>query len=360
MVSNSVSGVRRGANPAWTVWLVVALVLGGAAGAEAARQFEGEVIRLQVWGGPEGEMVQKHAVKPFEEATGAKVITEFGYTSASVAKLRAQKNDPQLDLVMFDDIGVVTAEREGLLEPLDLKKIPNAADIPGKFVFGDKGIGMYVYLNALAYSKQALKEPPKSWRVIWDPKYTGKVILPAIDATSIFKILIMASLLNGGDQKNMEPGFAAMARLKPNIHSLEKNTAVIAENLRNGEASIAAWQVAIMKPYIDQGYPIGVTIQLEEGIFGTPGCVSIVKGYKAKRPVLEAFINRVLSPEAQAGFARDFWHSPTNRKVAIPRELQNVSLPAEGSSVKLVPVDLDHFYQNKAQWLDRLSKTLLQ
>jgi putative spermidine/putrescine transport system substrate-binding protein len=339
---------------------IAALVLGSPGIARPARPFEGEVIRVQVWGGPEGEMIQKHVAKSFEETTGAKVVLEFGYTSASVAKLRAQKNDPQLDLVLFDDIGVITAGREGLLDSLDYAKIPNAADIPKKYVFDDKGIGLYVYLNALAYSKEAVKEPPRSWRVLWEPRYKGKVILPAIDATSIFKILIMASLLNGGDQKNMEPGFAAMARLKPNIHSLEKNTAVIAENLRTGEAAIAAWQVAIMKPYVDQGYPVGVTIQLEEGIFGTPGCVSIVKGHKAKRATLEAFINRVLSPEAQAGYMRDFWHSPTNRKVSVPREFQHVALPPEGSPVKLVPVDLDHFYQARGQWLDRLNKTLLQ
>lgn len=345
---------------AWPIGVLIALILGPGAVAEAARPFEGEVIRLQVWGGPEGEMVQKHITKPFEDATGAKVLVESGWTSAAVAKLRAQKNDPQLDVVMFDDIGVVTAGREGLLEPLDLQKIPNAASVPGRFVFDGKGIGFYIYVNALAYNKAILKDPPKSWRVLWDPRFGKKVILPSIDSTSINKVLIMAALLNGGSQTNIDPGFAAMERLKPNIHSLEKNTAVIAENLRSGEAVIAAWQTAIMKPYIEQGFPVAVTIQLEEGIFGTPGCVSIVKGHRAKRAVIEAFINRALSPEAQQGIARDFWHSPTNRQVTVPPELRQVVLPVDGSPVKLVPVDLDQFYQAKPVWLDRLNKALLQ
>lgn len=345
---------------AWVIGLLGVLIIGPGGAAEAARAFEGQVIRLQVWGGPEGEMVQKYIVKPFEEATGAKVLIEEGWTSAAVAKLRAQKNDPQLDVVMFDDIGVITAGREGLLEPLDLQKFPNAADVPNRFVLDGKGVGFYVYLNALTYNKELLKEPPKSWRILWEPRFQKKVILPSIDSTSINKVLIMAALLNGGSQTNMEPGFAAMERLKPNIHSLEKNTAVIAENLRNGEAVLAAWQTAIMKPYIDRGYPIGVTIQLQEGIFGTAGCVAIVKGHRAKRAAIEAFINRALSPEAQEGMARDFWHSPTNRKVTVPPELRNVVLPVEGSPVKLVPVDLDQFYRDKPVWLDRMNKVLLQ
>jgi len=335
------------------------LVLGLPRSASAARPFEGETIHLQVWGGPEGDMVQRYVIAPYETATGAKVIAESGYTSASVAKLRAQKADPKLDVVMFDDIGVVTAGREGLLDPLDLSKIPNAANIPAKFAFQGKGIGFYVYLNALAYSKALVKTAPTSWRVLWDPQFKGKITLPAIDTTSIFKVLIMAAILNGGSQKNIEPGFEAMARLKPNIHSLEKNTAVIAEDLRNGDAAIAAWQPAIMKPYVDRGYPVGVTIQLKEGVFGTPGCVSIVKGHRAKRAAIEAFINQTLNPEAQLEYARNFWHSPTNRKVVVPPELRSVIVPAEGGSTKLVPVDLDNFYENKGKWLERLNKILL-
>ncbi len=351
---------QRRERRAWGIGLLWGLALMAGGVAEAARSFEGEVIRLQQWGGLEGEMIQKHIVTPFEQATGAKVLMESGWTSATVAKLRAQKNDPQLDLVMVDDIGVITAGREGLLDPLDLGKIPNAADVPRGFVFEGKGIGFYVYPNALAYSKDQVKEAPKSWRVLWEPRFQRKIILPSIDSTSINKVLIMAALLNGGSQTNIDPGFAAMGRLKPNIHSLEKNTAVIAENLRNGEVAIAAWQTAIMKGYIERGYPVGVTIQLEEGIFGTPGCVSIVKGHRTKRAVLEAFINRALSPEAQDGIARDFWYSPTNRKVVVPAELRHAVLPAEGSPIKLVPVDLDHFYQVRSTWLDRMNKTLLQ
>lgn len=339
--------------------LAVSLLL-ATAGAEAARPFDGETIRIQMSGGPVQPGVQKYIIKPFEEATGARFVVELGWTAASVAKLRAQKNDPQLDIVMFDDIGVITAAKEGLLEPLDLTRIPNAADVPKDYVFDGKGIGFFIYLNSLAYNRELLKEPPRSWRVLWEPRFRGKVVLPSIDSTSINNILIMAARLNGGSQTNIEPGFEALARLKPNIHSLEKNAAVLAENLRSGEAVLATWQPSVFKPYIEKGYPIATTLQLEEGIFGTPGCVAIVKGHKTKRNVLDAFINRALSAEAQEGILRDLWYSPTNRKVKVPAELRNVVFPVEGRNVQLVPVDVERFYRDKPLWLDRLNKTLLQ
>jgi putative spermidine/putrescine transport system substrate-binding protein len=325
----------------------------------AAGKFDGTTIRLQTWGGVEGEMVRKNVIEPFEKDTGAKVVVEEGWTSASVAKLRAQKNDPQLDVVMFDDIGVVTAAREGLLEPLDFAAIPNAMDIPEKFVFGKDGIGFYVYINSLGYRKAAFPDgPPSSWSVIWEPKYKGKVILPTIDSTSIYKVLMIASFMNGGSQENMDSGFTAMERLKPNVHSLAKNTALIAEALQSGDAAIAAWQVSVLKEYIEKGYPIGVTINLKEGIFGTPGCISIVKGHKAQREAINAFIDRALSPQAQLGIATDFWYSPTSRKVAIPDNLKQVVLPAEGSSVELVKVDLEKFHRDRSAMLERLNKIL--
>jgi putative spermidine/putrescine transport system substrate-binding protein len=166
--------------------------------------------------------------------------------------------------------------------------------------------------------------------------------------------------MNGGNQANMEPGFQAMARLKPNIHSLQKNDPLYAELLNSGEASLGAWMVTNMKEFEDKGYSLGTTIQLQEGIFGSTACVAIVKGHKAKREALDAFVNRALSVQAQQGIAQEFFESPTNRKVRVPNELLRYVLPAEGSPVKLIDYNLEEFYKNKDSLLDKLNKVLLQ
>jgi putative spermidine/putrescine transport system substrate-binding protein len=327
----------------------------------ASERFDGVTIHMQSFGGTYDDLVRRYITDPFEKETGAKVIFENGYTSASIAKLRAQKADPQVDVVMFDDIGVITSSREGLLDPISSDKVPNLRDIPSQFVFEkDKGAGFFVYINSIAYSTKDFKKPPTSWRVLWDPKYKDRVILPALDTSSIYKVLIVASIMNGGSQSNMDPGFKAMEQLKPNIQALQKSESLTAESLRSGNASLAAWQISLMKDYIAKGYPIGVTAQLKEGVFGSPACISIVKGHKAPIEALNDLVNRALSPEAQLGIAKDFWLSPTNRKVKIPDEIKQVVIPAEGSPIKLIPVDLDAFYANRSSLIERLSKVLLQ
>jgi putative spermidine/putrescine transport system substrate-binding protein len=352
---------RRTVVAVFTLALAGALTLAGMEPVPAQQKYAGQTLRLQTWGGQEGAMIRKFVSEPFEKMTGAKVVVEEGWTSASVAKLQAQKADPKMDVVLFDDIGVVQASREGLLDPIDFSKIPNARDIPAEYILEkDKGIGIFRYLVAVAYFTEAFKSPPDSWTVLWDPRLKGKVILPALDGTSIHKILMIAALVHGGSQANVEPGIQALMKLKPNVHSLQKNTGFIAEALRTGDAALVTWQPNQLKEYIEKGYPIRTTVNLKEGIFATPGCASIVKGHNAPTELINTFINIALSPEAQLGFIKDFWQSPTNRKVVLPDEAKRFVQPAEGSAVKNIPVDLEAFHAAKAQNLEKLNKVFLQ
>ena len=88
--------------------------------ADAQRRFDGETLRVQFWAGSEGQTIRSGVVDPFVQKTGAKVVVAEGWTSASIAKLRAEKANPSTSVYLMDDIGVVSTGREGLLEPLDL------------------------------------------------------------------------------------------------------------------------------------------------------------------------------------------------------------------------------------------------
>lgn len=361
-MNRSKAGITRRAWVRGAVFaLAAAAVFGWADASMAQQKFQGQTLRLQTWGGVEGQMVKKYVSDPFEKATGAKVVVEEGWTSVSVAKLQAQKADPKLDVVMFDDIGVVQAGREGLLDSIDVSKVPNAKDVHPQYVIEkDKGLGFYVYLLGVAYNTDAVKEAPTSWTALWDPKLKGKVILPTLDATSIHKFLMIASYAHGGTQANLEPGLKALEKLKPNVHSLQKNTGFIAEALRSNDASVVAWQPNLYKEYMEKSYPIKTTIALKEGIFATPGCVSIVKGHKAPTELAYIFVNHALDAQAQLGIATDFWYSPTNTKVKVPDNLLHVVLAADGTGAKVLPVDLDSFHKEKAANTEKLNKIFLQ
>jgi putative spermidine/putrescine transport system substrate-binding protein len=293
------------------------------AGTRQARagQFDGRTIRVQFWGGSDGLVIRKYIVDPFVKETGARVVVEEGNTSASIAKVRAQKADPQIDVIFLDDVGVFTLQREGVLDRLDLARMSNAADVfPGYVVADGYGIGIFNYITTLIYNS-ARGSAPTSWNDLWDPKFKGKVLSPSITDTQALLFTLMAARLGGGSLDDLAPAWPKLQAFRPQIYSFIENRALNAEALENGEAALAVDIPYYFKPYIDRGYKIAMTTDLKEGYFSITGSAAMVKGGKGDREVAYAFINRALSPEAQAGLGRELWYGPTNPKTQLAPEV---------------------------------------
>ena len=332
-----------------------ALTLGVAAPRIAkAAPFDGQTIRVQFWGGDDGLTIRKYVVDPFEKATGAKVVVEEGGTSQSIAKVRAQKADPQLDVIFCDDIGVFTLARENALDPIDLAKLPNAPDIHPSYVIADKhGIGFFNYITTLLYNYKR-SPAPTSWNDLWRPDLKGKVLVPNIEDTQCLLLTVMAARLAGGGEGDLAKAWPKLAALKPNIHSFITNQALAAETLNSGEAVFAVDIPYYYKPYIDRGYTIAMTTDLKEGFFGITGTCALVKGGKGNRDAAYAFINQALSPAAQAGMARDLWYGPTNLKADIPADIGKYLVHTPEQFAHAIQVDrlklLEHRPEILGKW----------
>ena len=87
--------------------------------------------------------------------------------------------------------------------------------------------------------------PPKSWKDLWDPGYKGKLIIPDINAIGIWEMLIISARLHGGDEGNMDPSFAGLRALKPNVRKFYKSSVDLQQLLEAGEAGIAAVTPAV-------------------------------------------------------------------------------------------------------------------
>jgi putative spermidine/putrescine transport system substrate-binding protein len=327
--------------------------------APSAKRFVGKVLHVHYWSGPEGDNIQKNVTDPFKEETGADVVVDYGYTSGAIAKLRAQKADPQLDVVFMDDIGVITTGPEDLLIKLDFNKIPNAADIDPQFVImNGLGIGFFTYSDSLIYNTDHYKSPPGSWEELWNPDLKGQVGVPPSATSDALKLIIMAARLAGGDQKNVDPAWGKLAQLKPNVHSFIEDYPATAELFKSGEMKIGVIATYLFKDQQDKGYPIKVTFNPKEGFFSTPGCAAIPKGHPGDEELAYLYINKALSAEAQQGMARDLYFGPTNKKVKIddPKIAENVVTPDKFS--KIVPVDLLQLQQVRQDWITKYDQAL--
>jgi putative spermidine/putrescine transport system substrate-binding protein len=330
-------------------------------GAVAAQDkpFSGQTIRVQFWSGPEGDNIQRNVVDPFVEETGAEVIVEYGFTSGSIAKVRAQAADPQLDVVLMDDIGVLTVAPDNLLQTLDLEKIPNAANVDERFIVSDgRGIGFFTYVDTLLYNTAAYPSPPTTWRDLWAEDLRNKASVPTSNQTPALHMVIAAAILAGGDQLNPDPGFALLEELRPNIRVLAENTSQIAELMKTGDVELLSWTSYIFRDYMQQGYPIENTFALEEGVFATPACAAIPEGHPGPQEAAEAFVNKCLEPKAQEGMAEGLWFGPTNREAVIPPETAKRVITFEDLE-NTIPVDLQHLLDVREDWITRYERALI-
>jgi len=123
------------------------------------------------------------AIKPFEEKYNCKVNIEYyGDDTQAVSKVKSAPGK-------YDtfNVGVGILEpvvRQGLVQPLDVSRIPSYQEMytafrPGPYEVDGKiyGIGYAWGTNALMYNEELAGGVVDTWEAFWDPKFKGKTAL---------------------------------------------------------------------------------------------------------------------------------------------------------------------------------------
>jgi spermidine/putrescine transport system substrate-binding protein len=112
----------------------------------------------------------------FEKATGIRLrIVPYEATEEMMAKLQQGGGASQYDVVVMSDHAITMLSGLGLLQPLDLSKVPNARNVMDQFKhpsFDPEGRYSLPYqwgTNGLMYRKDKLPDLPATWAVIFDP-----------------------------------------------------------------------------------------------------------------------------------------------------------------------------------------------
>jgi len=278
------------------MWILAISFIGAGFGLAFGQSNELVVI---LPGGTLEKVLRKSWVEPFEKQYNAKALVVTGLTMENLAKLRAQKGNPQIDVVIFDPPGAIPAANEGLLEKLDPERIPNLKD---QYPFEIQKHGLFAtqWLSnqVLAYNTKFVKEPPKSWADLWKPEYKGKVILPDISTShGVFFISIISKMQTGGELYNTEAAFSKLKTLRPNVLTFWTSHDQVAQLLNSGEAWLAPWTSDRALSQTAAKAPIALTVPKEGAIYFTSH-IAIAKGTK-KKELAEKYLNVAILAEAQ-------------------------------------------------------------
>jgi putative spermidine/putrescine transport system substrate-binding protein len=272
-------------------------------------------------GGIYEELARRLVIDPFERATHASVEVVPASAAQIVTRLMAERTAPTVDVVVIDQLVMGKAIESGLFERISPGNVPSLRDLAAEAVDA-RGFGPMVHCHNLALGFNAKRlgvDPPTSWADLWHSRFKGLVVPGAIELTPGLLFLLEANAMNGGSYTNVDPGFAALARLAPNVRKYFHNIGEV-RPLVSQDNVIVAISSNMLQAEINQGSAVGIVFPAE-GCLGSPAVAQIVRGTKVK-DLAEQFIDFYLTPDAQLGWARDYNVSVFNQRAGVTEEMK--------------------------------------
>lgn len=293
-----------------------ALVAAGlSAPSPSAAQDKGQVV-VASYGGSYQDALREAIFKPFEKATGIKVIEATGPTLAKMHAMISTGN-PEWDVVDLLRGDYLQLSAEGMLQPLDYSAMDQAvfASFP-KGTVEPLGVGTFMYGKVIAFNtkKYTQANGPKSWADVWDvKKFPGPRILDAGNAN--VPPVEAALLADGVAPDKLYPldfkrAYAALSRIKPNVVKWTTSAAMQTEALVSGEAVIGPATLGRIQQAKEQGAPVDYVWNQALVDFGYWGILKGAKNVKNAQKLIE-FASRA---ESQAAFVTLQVLGPLNKK----------------------------------------------
>ncbi len=225
---------------------------GGLLAAPSLARAQARDITIQIWGTTWTSSVRTVAQR-FEAATGIKVNAVTQATSGEgLVRLQSMRAAPTID-VWFTTASVAERAKTDaqLFLPLPMAAIPNAAQIEAG-ARASHWLGVYFYQLGIVWRTDQVREPIASWQDLWAPRFAQKLGVPTMNSYQA-RMLLVAATLNGGGIANVEPGFEALKRLKPNVVTWYSSDTTARQALAQGELAVLVAPPAALKRVTDAG-----------------------------------------------------------------------------------------------------------
>lgn len=332
-----------------------AAAAGALPGAGMARAQARHRLSVTSYAGIWEKAVRDIFVAEFRSRTGMDADVLIGGPPQWMSQIEANKVAPPIHvLVNTIDLALI-AGRTGLVEKLDPAKVPSIADVPQRFVDLVDGWGVcFDYGSAgLAYHRGRVRNPPKSFVEFVERAEKGefKVSLPGIAYAPTPQILIWSLAdVFGGSVDNVDPGFAAIRRMRRNTIFYNGATDFL-NHLESGEADIGIYFDGRTWAHYSSGASwIGYINPSEGGVMNPVVAQKVVNSPEAAW----TYIDVMLSPGPQLKFAEALQYGVTNSRVQYPPQLAERITPWE--QTRFPPFEA--LGRKIPEWVDRWNREI--
>ncbi|KLU26051.1 spermidine/putrescine ABC transporter substrate-binding protein [Caballeronia mineralivorans PML1(12)] len=332
-----------------------------AAALSTPAQAQSKTIYIGMNGGAMEKAYTSEVLPEFEKTNDVKVVVVPGTSSDILAKLLANKAKPQIHVVFLDDGVMARAVSMGVCQKLDdspeLKQL-----YPFARMKDDMGAGVQLGMTGIAYNTKLFTAnhwaPPTSWLDFADPKYKDKVVFQSA-SSSTFGLhgFLMINRLEGGSEKNVEPGFTKwQSTVGKNVIEYIPNSAKISEMVQTGQAGLFPLTPTAVGDLQAKGIPVAY-VNPKEGpvLLLVDECVVANNPDPVLAQKLAAFM---ISASAQSKAAVAGRQIPTNRQAKMPDSMQQQLGNLDELVKKVNVVDWDVINANRPQWDARWNRQI--
>jgi putative spermidine/putrescine transport system substrate-binding protein/spermidine/putrescine transport system substrate-binding protein len=279
-----------------------------------------ETLSLLVWEG----YADRSFLQPFEQSHNCKVVAAYmGSSDELVAKLRGGSAS-NYDVISPSSDVATSIVRAGLAAALDLSKIPSYSQLSARLRDSPLvkaegktyGVPFVWGPNPLLYDTTVFAQPPDSWKVLWDPKYKGKISLWD-ELSSVY----LAAQVLGYDQPDpsqlynlsdaqLEAVKKKLIELKPNIRKYWSTGGELTNLFQNHEV-IAAMGWPLMTNELHKvNFPIGETIPKEN----TTGWIDhlMITAASPRKELAQQFLEYMVEAQTQKLVTDVTHYTPAN------------------------------------------------
>ena len=319
---------------------------------------QGTTVNVYNWGEyiSDGSEDSMNVVKEFEKLTDCKVnYTNYESNENMYSKLIG--GGVSYDVIVPSDYMIDKLIDEDMLLELDYKNIPNMKYVDKKFqkLFYDPDQKYSVCYNVgttiLIYNKKLVKEPPKSWDVLWDEQYKGKILMfnNPRDAFAIAQTRLGIDF-NSTNEQDWVNAAELLAQQKDKVNPVYVMDEVF-NLMESGEYAFATYYAGDYVLMNENNSDLGYCIP-EEGVNAFYDAFCIPKCSKNKAGG-EAFINFMQEPEVALANSEYIYYRSANYTVEQNKESSLYGNPAVYSNAKNV-----QYFKNLPQSTNELENRL--
>ncbi len=289
----------------------------------------------------------------FNQKYDADVVWDVQTDAAMITKVMSSCGHPVEDVLQAEPDRAARVAAMHCLVDLDPRIVTNLPDIPQQYRSGAYFAATNRLLCGLVYNTKHV-ERPTSWDDLANPKYKGKVGVPALSWMGQ-ELLYAVNKAHGGTDENIDPGIAFLAKVVRGNNAVIIQSAQMADDvLQRGEVWIEPTWLGRTLNLQKAGFP--VDIYFPENFLYTDIGYIVPTGPNAE--LAQHFVNITLDPIVQQKMFERFLYQPSNRKTVIRPQFAKALLP-DYAKDRAVQIDWANVERNADRDLQRWNRDVL-